>query len=333
MQKHSVRKYVFLSLLLGTLCLVSLRYGSTSMTWQVFFSALFGESKFQVETLILYHIRLPRLAGALCAGAGLSTSGVLLQCITENRMASPNLIGVNAGAGFAVILGLTVFPTATMLLPGFAFLGAFASSAFILLLSGKFGMDRHTVVLVGLAVSSTLSAGISLLSMLDSDILNGYHDFSVGSLSGVTLASLRFPILLTMTACAAAFFLAGRLNLLLLGDSMASALGVRVKQLRIVGMIVASLSAAAVVSFAGLIGFVGLMAPHFARLLFGENIKKLLPGSVLCGGILVTGADFLGRILFAPSEIPVGILLSLLGAPFFLLLLFEKGGDRHAGNC
>lgn len=299
------------TLLLGV-CLLSLSIGSAETTW-----------------LVLRYSRLPRLLGALLAGVGLSLSGLFLQSITDNDMASPSLVGVNAGGGFAVVFALSFLPLSYAFLPFFAFAGALGACAFIVAFSAKIGMKKSTVVLTGLAVNAVFSAGISFFSLLDTDVLTGYTAFSVGSLAALRLSELLLPTLFVLLSLGMAVFLAHPLSLLCLGDGSAVSLGVRVGKVRLAAVLAAALSAAAVVSFAGLLGFVGLMAPHIARRLFGGAFSRLLSPTILCGALLVSLADMLGRLLLAPTEIPVGILMALLGAPFFLVLLLKKG-EKHA---
>ena len=279
---------------------------------------------------ILFGIRLPRvLAGAL-AGVGLSTAGVLLQTVTANDLASPNIIGINSGAGLAVILMLTFAPRAGTWLPLGAFCGAFGAALVILAAGSRLGSSRSGILLIGIAITTLFNAVISFLSLLDEGILAQYNHFTVGSLRAIRLGELLVPGIIILAGFCAALALSGRLNVLCLGDAAAAALGIRVRGLRVAAMACAAACAAAVVSFAGLLGFVGLVVPHIARALVGERPGKLIPVSALAGGILVILADLLGRTLFAPSELPVGILMSLIGAPYFLILLVRR--KHHAGN-
>lgn len=292
----------------------------------------FGDLAAGDETarVILLGIRLPRVLGGVLAGVGLSAAGVLLQTVTANELAGPNIIGINSGAGLAVILLLTFGPKAGLWLPVGAFCGAFGASLVIMAVGNALGSSRSGIVLIGIAMTTIFNAFISLLSLLDEGILAQYNYFTVGSLRGLHLNDLLIPGILIACGFCAALSLSGRLSVLSLGDAAASALGVRVKSLRLVAIGCAAACAAAVVSFAGLLGFVGLVVPHIARALVGQRPGKLLPVSALLGGILVILADLLGRVLFAPSEIPVGILMSLIGGPYFLILLIRR--KRHAGN-
>ena len=305
-----------------------MRFGSVFIDSKSFFSALFLKEGFETQSVILYSLRLPRIAAGIVAGAGLGVSGVLLQCVTGNKMASPGLIGVNSGAGFAVILALTVgIPYA--ILPFAAFAGAFIATIAIIAIAGRMGMTKNTVVLSGIAFSAILSAGISLMSLLDSDVLVSYNSFSVGSLAGAEIKNLILPAILVFSAVIVSSIFASKLNILTLGAPIASSLGVNVKLMRIFSMLLASVLAGAAVSAVGLLGFVGLMSPHIARALVGPDARRLVPFTALVGADLVLAADLCGRVLFAPGEMPVGVLMALLGAPFFLAILL-KGGQRDA---
>lgn len=324
---RSVAILAGLTLLCMALCL---RFGSAEFSGSAFYGGLFGKEGYETQTAILRYIRLPRILGAVLCGVGLSISGVLLQSVTGNPLASPSIIGVNSGAGFLAILCLSFLPGALYALPFVAFVGAFLSTLIILFVSGRMGSTKATVVLAGIALTTLLNAGISFLSLLDSDVLLAYHDFSVGGLSGVRLENLAAPGAIILASFAASLLASRRIRLLCLGDNMALSLGVRVRALRLLCLVLASAAASAVVSFAGLLGFVGLVVPHIARKLAGEDTKYLLLHSALLGAILVLAADLLGRVLFAPAEVPVGIIMAGIGAPFFLTLLLKKRRSAHA---
>ena len=317
---------IFLPLLLAIM-VAGLCFGSAPLSLSELAAALTGEG---TARIILLGVRLPRVLAGLLAGIGLSAAGVLLQTVTANDLASPNIIGINSGAGLAVILLLTLAPKAGALLPLAAFLGALGAALVILAAGNRLGSSRSGVLLVGIAVTTVFNAAISFLSLLDEGILAQYNHFTVGSLRGLGLDDLAVPAVIIFGALCAALALSGRLGVLGLGDAAASALGIRVRRLRLGALACAAACAAAVVSFAGLLGFVGLVVPHMARTLVGERPARMLPVSAMLGGGLVILADLLGRTLFAPSELPVGILMSLIGAPYFLILIARRG--HHAGN-
>lgn len=318
---------IFLPLLLITAA-VGLCFGSVRLSAAQFFAAITGRGEETVE-IILFSLRLPRVLGGILAGMGLAISGALLQTVTGNELASPNILGINSGAGLAVIAMLTLLPGASVLLPFGAFFGAFAAALIILLAASRLGGSRVGILLIGIAVTTLLNSAISLCSLLDEGILAQYNHFTVGSLQALGMEQLPLPALIIFAAFAGAMVLSHRLRLLCLGDAAASALGVRVKGLRILALALAAASAAAAVSFAGLLGFVGLVVPHIASRLVGRDPRKMLPTATLLGALVVTLGDLLGRTLFAPSELPVGIVMSLIGAPYFLFLLCRR---KYAEN-
>ena len=185
-----------------------------------------------------------------------------------------------------------------------------------------------TLVLAGLAVSGMLTAGMNTIKLLYPDAIAGASDFLVGGLSGVTLSGLKGAVLYLITGTLLALLLAADLNVLCLGEQSAASLGLHIGAVRFLGILAAALLAGAAVSFAGLLSFVGLLAPHIARRLVGNNHRILLPAAMLLGAAFVVLCDVLARCLFAPFELPVGILLSLIGGPFFLGLLLHGRGRR-----
>lgn len=320
---------LLLMLILAFTILISLRFGSAHMSWADFLWALMRREGSETLTTILYSVRLPRIIGAVLAGIGLSVSGVLLQAVTLNPLASPNIIGVNAGAGFAVILTMLFLPSGLYIRPFVAFLGAFITTAVIVAIASRVGTSKSVVILSGIAVTTLLNAGISFISYFDNDLLAGYNSFSVGGVSGVSIAELKLPCIIIALSLILALAASSKADVLCLGDSLALSLGVNVKVLRTLCLVIASASAAAVVSFAGLLGFVGLVVPHLSRKLTGSSLKDLLTVSSLLGGILVTTADLVGRVVFAPSEIPVGIVMAFVGAPFLFYLLLRRKSNAE----
>ena len=333
------KKYSRGMLVIPLLCLtallvsfLSLRFGSAKMSTAEFFSALFSGEE-STEAVIIYSVRLPRLLAGLLAGVGLSVSGVLLQSVTLNSLASPNVVGVNAGAGFGVVLSLLVIPSAGtlsyILVPSFAFVFALITAALVLLISRAAGGTGTAVVLAGVAVTALLNAFISAVNLTDTDLLSSYNAFSIGGFSGVVYTDLILPLAVILICITVSMLLSRRIELLCLGGSVASSLGVRVYLVRTVSIICASASAAAVVSFAGLLGFVGLIVPHISRLLVGCRLSRLIPASALVGASVTVLADHIGRVILSPSELPVGIMMAIVGAPFFLFLLFKKRGENQ----
>ncbi|MBR4296262.1 MAG: iron ABC transporter permease [Clostridia bacterium] len=316
--------YIVLFAVFAGVSVLSFFCGSADLTFPQMLSGILGREGYKFERIIMLSIRLPRLIAAIVAGAGLSISGVILQSVMGNPLASPNTIGVNAGAGLAIVICLTAFPAFSAFLPFAAFFGAFFTALIILFISRTLGAGKTTVILAGIACTSLFGAGISFLSILDTDVLSTYSAFSVGGFSGVALSDIALPAILVAVCFFISVLLSGRVAALSLGDAVAASLGVNVRCVRMVCIVIASMSAAAVVSFSGLLGFVGLIVPHIARKIVGENILKQLTAAPIVGGIIVILSDFLGRSLFSPSEISVGIIMSFIGAPFFFFILFRR---------
>lgn len=315
----------FLLVLLALSCSLGLARGSVPLTpAQLRQAFLSGES--DPAGVIVFRLRLPRVAGAGLAGAALAVAGLLLQSVTSNGLCSPGILGVNAGAGLAVMILLCLFPAAYALLPAASFLGAMAASFLVLGLAALLDANasRASVILPGVAVSTFFNAGISFLSQLYPEVLSAYSAFSVGGFSGLYRQELRVPALMILMGILLAWLLSGKLNLLCLGDEMAASLGVAVAPLRRFCLILSSALCAATVCFAGLLGFVGLMVPHMARRLAGHDLRILIPAAALLGATLVILSDLLARTLFSPSELPAGILMAAVGAPFFLVLLLQQ---------
>ena len=314
------------ALLLTLVSLLGLFLGSTDMSFAEVLRAVFGIDNGSNSVIILRSIRLPRVVGGIFAGAALAASGLLLQSATGNDLVAPNVVGINSGAGLFVMLILCFFPTASALLPFAAFFGAALAALLVIGLSRGAGHrgSPASVVLAGVAVGSLFGAGTSFLSLLFPDAVMSYTAFSVGGLSGVYFEDIALPVLIIAVFLTLGFLLTPGLNLLALGDDMAASMGVRVARLRTFAVLIAAALASAAVSYVGLIGFVGLMIPHICRRLIGCDNRYLFPLSALLGGVLVVLSDILGRVLFAPTELPCGIFISALGAPFFLFLLLGR---------
>ena len=317
---------LMLALLAGTAAaaLLSLCVGSVSLSLGEVAAALLGRGQGVSGSIVLY-ARLPRMLAALVCGCALAVGGVIIQGVLGNPLAGPNIIGVNAGAGLGAILCSALLPASMTAVPAAAFAGALCACVLVYTL----GASRITLVLAGVAISSILSAAIDAVSILFPEAALGANAFMVGRLAGVTLEMLRLPALLTVLASGAALALSYELDLLSLGDEVAQSVGLSTRLARSALLTLAAVLCGAAVSFAGLVGFVGLLVPHAARFLVGTRHRDLLLSSMLLGALLVTVCDLLGRVLFAPFELPVGILLSLLGGPFFLWLLFRQRGGRR----
>ncbi len=280
---------------------------------------LSGEPPIQFR--ILWDIRLPRILLGVLAGAGLAVSGTLLQGVMHNPLASPGIIGISSGGGLAGILVFLAFPKYGALLVPAAFAGALATALLIYLLAWKRGLSPVRLILSGVAVSAMLGAFGAALLLFHAEKAGGILDFFIGSLAAGNWTQIGRIWAYMAVALTVAFLLGGRLNLLALGDEVAAGLGVRVERTRFLLIAAAALLAASAVSVAGLLGFVGLIAPHIVRILIGSDNRFVIPAAALSGGLLVVACDTVGRIVMEPAELPVGIILAMLGPPFFLWLL------------
>ena len=320
---------LLLCLMLPAFFLLSILFGSVPVgISDICNSILFQKTESTVYTLITA-VRLPRALGGLFAGIGLSVSGVILQTVMNNALASPATIGVNSGSGFAVMLAMLLFPHNILLVPASAFAGALFTSLAVFALAYLADSSRTTIILAGITISSFLNAGINTIKILDTELSVNLTSFLSGSLSGLTYARLTFPCICILTAFFFSLCLGRVLNILGLGDDIARSLGLNVSFTRLLLLILSSLLAGCVVSYAGLLSFAGLIVPHVCRQLFGNDARFLLPCSALLGGSFVLGCDLLGRLLFRPFELPAGIIMAFIGAPFFLYLLLKKKGGRR----
>lgn len=281
-----------------------------------------------VSGRILWHTRLPRMLATLFAGCALAASGVLIQTVLGNPLAGPNIIGVNAGAGFAVLLVIALFPSVSGLIPASAFLGALFASLLIYAIAARTGASRVTIMLAGVAISSVFTACSNAVKTFFPDTIYNANAFFVGGFAGVSYRNLSPAWAVILLGLLLALLLSGDMDVLALGDETAQSLGLAVRPVRFILLVTASLLAGGAVSFSGLLGFVGLIVPHILRRFTGARHRVLVPLAALGGAIFVLLCDTLSRTLFAPYEIPVGIVLSLLGGPFFLFLLLTRKGGR-----
>lgn len=320
------RRYGLIAALAGLLalsCVANLAFGAVPIPPGEVIAALLGRGEGTTASIVLY-ARLPRLCGCLLAGAALACAGVIIQGVLNNPLAAPNVIGVNSGAGLATALCCALAPGAVRLTPIAAFLGALAGVLLVLLIAERAGAARITLVLAGVAMSSIFSAGIDAVVTFVPDALSGYTDFRVGGVKNLSMARLAPAFWVILIALVLALSLSNELDLLLLGRETAQSLGLPAKRLRLVLLMLAAALAGAAVSFAGLLGFVGLLVPHIMRRAVGEDSFPLLLASALGGGLLLTACDLCSRMLFAPFELPLGVVLSLAGGPFFIWLLLKQ---------
>lgn len=298
---------------------ISMMMGSVEIPLQEILGALAGAGGTHAQ--ILWNIRLPRTLVAALVGIDLALAGTILQAIMKNPLADPHIIGISSGAGLMGILVLLLFPEHSELVTPAAFVGAMGAAVLIYLLAWKNGIQPIRIILAGVAVSAFLGAGISALMILYSDRVHNALMWMVGGLSARSWPHVAMLWPYTLVGFVLAVIAARHLNILQLGDAMARSLGMRVELTRLALTAVAAILAASAVAVVGLLGFVGLIVPHVARLLVGSDHRVLLPAAALLGAATLLYSDTFARVAFAPVELPVGIIMAALGAPFFLFLL------------
>ena len=314
---------MLLLVILAALAVVSVAIGSAGYSVPEILKAVVSPDQSPIKIIVL-SLRLPRMILAILIGASLAASGALLQSVMRNPLADPGTIGVSAGAGTAATTILLLFPGLSASVPVFAFGGAALACVLIYVMAWKDGVDPTRIILSGVAINSVLGAYNSLLQLLNSDSLQGVLAFMNGSLSGKSWYQVKILAVYSIIGLILSFFCIRSANTLQLGDEMAKSLGLKVNASRVFLSAVSAFLAAATVSVAGMIGFVGLVVPHIARLLVGSNYKSMLPVSIVLGSVVLLAADTVGRTVVPGMEIPVGIIMSVCGGPFFLYML-RKG--------
>ncbi len=312
-----------LTLLLLMAMVASMRVGALELSLPQILGVL-SDGEPRIHYRILWDIRLPRILLGAMVGGALAVSGALLQSVLHNPLASPGIIGVSAGSGLAGVVILLLFPALSMLFVPAAFAGALLAAALVYLLAWRGNISPVRLILAGVALSALLGALTSAIMIFHAERAAGILDFMIGSLSARGWVQIHLIQYYLLFGLPAALTLGYQLNVLALGDDMASALGLHVERVRLTAIALAALLAAAAVSVAGLLGFVGLIAPHTVRMLLGPDHRFLLPGSMLFGAFLVVAGDAAGRVAMAPAELPAGVIMALLGAPFFLWLLRRR---------
>ncbi|HAS6472842.1 TPA: iron chelate uptake ABC transporter family permease subunit [Vibrio parahaemolyticus] len=287
--------------------------------------------------LVINEIRLPRTILCMFIGAILAICGVVMQGLFRNPLAEPGIIGVSSGAALGGAFAIVVFAEFSQnhpqlmnlaALPLFAFLGGALTTVLVYWLgTNKFGTSVTIMLLAGVAISALSGAAIGFLNFsADDQMLRDLTLWSMGSLAGANWAGIG---LASVTLVVLLFWFhkkAMSLNALLLGESEARHLGVPVQKLKRQLILLSAVGVGVTVSICGEIGFIGLVIPHLGRMLAGPDHRTLLPISALLGALLLTCADMIARVLLAPAELPVGIVTALIGAPFFIYLLFQQRG-------
>lgn len=305
--------------------------GSSELSLSDMLSSLARGETDSPEVRILLYVRLPRMLSALLCGAALAVSGAVIQGVLANRLASPSIIGVNAGAGLAVTLCSAFGIIGGWRLSLFSFLGAFLTVMLVSLGARRWGASRGTVILMGVALNALLGAISDTVITFHPEISIMSNDFKIGDFSSVTYAKLIPAAVIVLLSVLVLLTLANELDVLTLGEENAKGLGLNTGVARVMFLLLSALLAGAAVSICGLLSFVGLLVPHAVRRVATSESKHLLPLCALLGAGFVCVCDTLARVAFAPYELPVGIIMAFLGAPFFIFILVRgKGGHSRA---
>ncbi len=328
--KRFGRLFAVCAVLFAVIALFSVMLGRTFISPASIVRIIFGGEEGSAAS-ILWYSRIPRSAAALLSGAALAVAGAVLQNVLANKLASPGIIGVNAGAGLGVSLCLFLGLLSGWAVSLFAFGGSLLAVGVISLFASRTNASRTTVILGGVALNSILGAMSEALAALDSDVAALSAEFRVGGFSSVAYTRLIPAAVMIGAAFLILLTFLDELDVLALGDETAQSLGLRAARYRVIFLILSALLAGAAVSFTGLLGFVGLIVPHFVRSLAGNEGRRLIPLSAIAGGGFVCLCDTVSRMLFSPYELPVWILMSVIGGPVFVVMLVRmKGGGRHA---
>lgn len=322
--KRLAKRRILILLVLAVLAcfggIISIMKGSVNVPLNEIIAAMTGGSAGMHQQIIL-NIRLPRTIVAGLVGVNLALSGAILQAVMKNPLADPHIIGISAGAGIMGIFIMLLFPDLSWLITPAAFAGAMGAAILIYILAWKNGIQPIRIILAGVAVSAFLGAGISALMIIYSDRVHSALMWMVGGLSARSWPQVMIIWPYTLAGIIFTLLAARHLNILQLGDELSNGLGLRVERTRLILTAAAALLAASAVSVVGLLGFVGLIVPHAARLMIGSDYRYLLPATIFLGAATVMLSDTFARVAFAPVELPVGIIMAAIGAPFFLFLL------------
>ncbi|WP_208559886.1 FecCD family ABC transporter permease [Marinilactibacillus kalidii] len=323
--------YLLFSLLtlILLMSLISLATGHLALTPSDIIKTVLGEGSKRNE-LLLFEFRLPRLAIAILAGAALAVAGTLFQGVTQNELADPGMMGINAGAGFFIVLYLTFRAQGTrsdglwqmMTLPIAAFLGGLAAAVCIYAVAWKKGITPIRMILVGIGVNAGFGALLTILQLrMDQRAFNQVTIWLSGSIWNASWTAVGSLLFWTLILLPFSLYKAKTLNFLQLGDEMATGLGFHVEKERIKLVAIGVALAGASVSVAGGIAFLGLGAPHIARKIVGNKHQRLIPTAACMGSLILLLADMMARNIFSPTEVPVGLIVAVLGAPYFIYLL------------
>ena len=308
------------------LCLLSIWLGSKEISFGSVWQLLWHDDG-SADAVIIHSVRIPRTVLAVLVGAALGLAGTVMQALTRNPLADPGLLGISAGAGFAIVFSITVLGVSSLYgYIWFAFAGAMAATAVVYALGtqGRSGSSPVKLALAGVAVTALLGSITSAMVLADPVALNRYRFWSAGSLSGVDSGAMLRILPFLVVGGVLALASGPALNSLALGDDVAIALGRRLGPLRLRGALAITLLTGAAVAVAGPIVFLGLVIPHAVRFVIGPDYRWLLPYTAVLAPCLLLAADIVGRVMARPSEIRAGVIVAFIGAPFFIYLVRRR---------
>ncbi|WP_238900206.1 iron ABC transporter permease [Clostridium sp. YIM B02500] len=320
--RKTVGIYLGSIFLLGICVIISLAFGSKNIGISQAINALLNSNDTSFAALVVRE-RIPRTIFSIMAGASLGISGALMQAITRNPIADPSILGVNTGASLFVVIGIAFFNiNSANEYIWIALAGAGITSIFVYTIAsiGSGGMTPIKLALAGSATSAVLTSLVSVIILPRSEVIDAYRFWQVGSVSGATWESIDLMLPFLIIGLIISIISAPALDILALGDEVATGLGVNIGIIRIICAIAGVILCGATTAIAGPIGFVGLMIPHSIRLIFGSNLRGLVPMSAIGGAVILTISDVLGRVIGSPGELQVGIITAFLGAPILIII-------------
>jgi iron complex transport system permease protein len=323
--------FIVALLLLAAVMFLSLMIGAKPLSFEIVWEALFSNADSYDHTIV-QDSRLPRTLIALAVGPAFGLSGALIQALTRNPLADPGILGVSAGAAFAVALGVGVFSVSSISgYTWFALVGALCATVIVYVISGGAGRKSPTpiqITLAGVALGAALSGITTALTMLNSQAFSRMLHWIVGTLARKSLEDLWFAVPLLIIGALLALAIAPALNAIAFGEDRATSLGVNVTLIRAIGLIAITLLAGSATAIAGPIGFIGLMVPHCVRWFVGPSQPWIFLYSLVVAPVLLILADIVGRVVISPSEVPVGIVMGFFGAPILLILVRRRTASK-----
>ncbi len=318
-----MRKYIIPLIILATVSAYALFAGNNAIGTADILSVLAGHGTAS-QQLILYQVRLPRIIAAISSGAALSVAGYLLQGCLDNRIVSPGILGINNGAGLFVLLSALLFPFHSGAKCMMAFTGALLVTIVVSMLSVKTGMSKTSVVLSGVAISALCVSVIDLIISLKPETVADRAAFQIGGFAAVQFKIVLFAAPMIVVGLIVSLITAPAMDILSLGDEMAYGLGLGVKRYRSITVLCAAVLSGASICMGGLLGFVGLIIPNCVRMLYKGKSRQGMILCIICGAAFLLLCDTISRLIVFPYELPCGLVLSMIGAPYLIWILIKK---------